>query len=248
MFSINYQSSLIDWCESNYGILSYFINSITSLSFTIHAYYHYSSYIPLLIYKKELWRYLIITKMCIGVSHLFFHLTMSELGQLLDELFIAVYICMFAYIVNVIDGYVILPFIVSIIKPDVTRFCLLFSGLYYIAKIYNEIIITGESIKIFNMVSVQFIVSLVFWTSDMLLCPILPISLHWLWHIYASLAQHNFITLTIGILHKDTLQFNLEKLFYITLQTKKNDSKLSEIKTLICENESDSDDDDFVQC
>ena len=128
MFSINYQSSLIDWCESNYGILSYFINSITSLSFTIHAYYHYSSYIPLLIYKKELWRYLIITKMCIGVSHLFFHLTMSELGQLLDELFIAVYICMFAYIVNVIDGYVILPFIVSIIKPDVTRFCLLFSG------------------------------------------------------------------------------------------------------------------------
>jgi uncharacterized membrane protein YcgQ (UPF0703/DUF1980 family) len=182
--------------------------------------------------------------MFLGVFSLFFHLTLSEFGQFLDELFIASWIFLMTYIVEVIDNYIILPFAIFIIKPYITRFSLLFIGLYYIYKMCDKLNFEGDSLKVFNIASLQFFVSFVFWVSDMILCPVLPVSLHWMWHIYVALSQHNFVTLIIGNLNKDILEFNFSNSFYITLEIKKTEKELSEIKTLI---KDDSDDDDFVQ-
>ena len=94
MLSIRYRTSVVDWCETNYNTLSFvceFMNAISSIAYTIHAYYHYYHYTPIVSDKKQIWKLLFVNNMILGLSFLISH-NLSELGQFLDEACIVIWI------------------------------------------------------------------------------------------------------------------------------------------------------------
>lgn len=184
----NYFSSTIDWCEINNEksvMIVEFWNSISSLFISVlgvvGVYYYPNATI------------LYHTLIPIGITSFYFHATLSLLGQMLDEFFIAYsivvslhyinyYVCRICnpYYLIVINGAQI---IILFVNPSLNRF-ILFMYAGYCYKIINHIKnteCTDLSLKHINIAQKVFIMAVCCWLIDYL-C-VLPINLHALWHV-----------------------------------------------------------------
>ncbi|XP_069734285.1 alkaline ceramidase 1 [Phaenicophaeus curvirostris] len=85
----SYQSAEVDWCEGNFersAIIAEYYNTISNVSFFILS--------PVLFYLNQQYRqqralpmYVVsVLFLCIGIFSTYFHMTLSYVGQLLDEL------------------------------------------------------------------------------------------------------------------------------------------------------------------
>lgn len=252
MLSFNYNSSVVDWCETNYDTLSFvceFMNAITSITYTIHAYYHYHHYTPLISIsnKKQMWKLIFLNNMALGISSFLFHATLSEFGQFLDEACIVIWMYMTAYILNVLDFFICLPIFVFIFYPYFTRFSLFIVCGMYLIKSYPNLQKTPSIQRTTKCAFIQFSFAILCWLIDFILCPILPCSLHWVWHIYGALAQHNLITSMIASSNIYDLCLNFSYPFYVIV-SKTQLISLEENQSLLSDNsdDDDNDNDDFV--
>ena len=215
MLSLSYLSSTVDWCESNFKISYYiceYMNSISSLFYTGISLFHIWYFIPI-VKKKVYWKLLFLNNIILGLSSFLFHATLSELGQCLDELFILTFIFIVASIISntyYSKIYLLIPVIVFIFFPNLTRFSLLFVGLVIFYLNY-PIFLKPYLIKGLCNSFIYFALAFIFWIVDILFCSYLPFSLHWLWHIASALAQHNFIcTLIVQQYPSTTYLINLK--------------------------------------
>ena len=249
MLSIRYKSSVVDWCEMNYNTLSFvceFMNAISSIAYTIHAYYHYYHYTPLVSDKKQIWKLLFMNNMILGLSSFLFHATLSEFGQFLDETCIVIWMSLIAHILNVLDFFVVLPVLTFMFRPYFTRFSLFFVGGLYLIKSQKTLQKTPSIQRATKCAFTQFSFAVLCWIIDFLFCPLLPFSLHWIWHIYGALAQHNLISSIIASTNIYDLSLNFSNSFYITVSQSK-EIRLEEKWSLLNSNSDTSDDeDDFV--
>ena len=199
-----YESSSIKWCETIYLYSDYiceFLNTITGFSYI---------YFSLLLFQNlklihgqnfgfkniknmssiELNNYSIYaTILLIGIFTVYFHGTLSLMGQLLDEFSILALLLLFDMNHN---KYLLLKicigFILFIKFSFFNRFMLFGYGFYRSRHLfydfyYNE----NRKLKIlFIYGTILFFAGTFFWILDIFYCPYLPISLHWLWHIFSS--------------------------------------------------------------
>jgi len=188
-----YFSSTIDWCEPNseYSIIIIeFWNSISSLIISVLGLvgiYYYPD--TAILYH---------TLIPIGITSFYFHATLSVLGQLLDELFIAYSIVISLHYVNnyiykICNPYFLIllngtQIIVLFINPNINRF-ILFMYAGYCYKIINHIkntTSTNLSFKYITMSQYIFIIALTCWVIDYV-C-FISINLHAIWHILIGIS------------------------------------------------------------
>ena len=187
-----YLSSSIDWCENNFTLTDYIAETMNTFS----AFYFFI--ICHRIYKKcnKLTRYIeyqLYNVFLVGLFSIYFHGTLSKLGQLLDEM--SIFVLVLVNSVQIITNfsfnsythkkymsieylylYVLSVLFFMTIYPAYNRFILVFIGsiiLIFInmAKMSNDLAISNR----------LFVLSFIIWTID-IIC-FLPISIHWIFHI-----------------------------------------------------------------
>lgn len=189
----NYFSSPIDWCEinnENSGIIVEFWNSLSSLFIcclgVVGIYYYPNTAI------------LYHTLIPIGITSFYFHATLSLLGQMLDELFIAYSIVISMHYINnyiytICNPYYLIlingaQLIVLVINPNLNRI-ILFMYATYCYKIINHIknnTCNDVSFKYITMSQNVFIIAVCCWLIDYI-C-FIPINLHAMWHILIGIS------------------------------------------------------------
>ena len=194
-----YESSSIDWCESNYIIINCIAEIMNTLSgfifiiFSIIQYYSIKDYI-----NTRFEVILIYINFIIGVGTMIFHSTLNLFGQYVDELGILVLICLFTYYFSE-NYYVLFSGFLSLLVPHYNRFFLMFYSFYcsYYVFTNKRGLIADEQKHIIKNSGYLMSVSLLFWLVDIFFCNYLIISLHWIWHILSSIVLHNLIILII---------------------------------------------------
>lgn len=197
-----YESSSINWCESNYYFSNFiceFNNSWSSLLyiyFAIYTIYYYSKFI-----NNYYIYFILFSSILVGITSYLFHSTLSIAGQLMDESSIILFIISSDITVN--KNYLVTFFfsiflILSLMIPFYCRFVLLSLGCYII---YNTVLNIKDRHKnlwkYFKMTLKIFISAIIFWIIDIFLCDYLLFATHFIWHILTSIALHNLIILTI---------------------------------------------------
>lgn len=197
MFDPTYLSSSIDWCENNYEISSLiveFVNSWTSLFITLVGIIgmHYHPTVSILY----------ATLILIGITSFYFHATLSEAGQMADELSIMMAIISTTIYINtyilqwIPNNYILFLSIVKFgsmfIFPEFNRFILFTWGmliLRYVKYFYNM-----SSDKIRNNILVAFyyfILAVFCWSIDfMCLYDVSILYLHGWWHIFIGMCGY----------------------------------------------------------
>lgn len=207
MFS--YESSKVDWCETNYFFSNYiceFQNSFSSFIYCILTYYQYSKYNNMITNNKFFFNLLFINNFLLGISSFLFHSTLSYVGQFLDEGFIVTFI----FLINIIFSdkyYIIIELFFAMINPKYTRFFLFLIGAKHIYQVLQKKF--EPDIKYGLKISLgYFIFSIIFWIIDLIFCDYLLISLHWLWHIISAIALYNIVIVTIVYKHDNMKLIN----------------------------------------
>ena len=205
----NYFSSTIDWCEinnENSVIIVEFWNSISSLFISflgaVGIYYYPNT---IILYH---------TLIPIGITSFYFHATLSLLGQMLDEFFIAYSIVVSLHYINynvyrICNPYYLIlingaQIIILFVKPTLNRF-ILFMYAGYCYKIINNIKnteCTDLSLKYINIAQKVFIMSACCWVIDYL-C-VIPINLHALWHVLIGVSA-TFIFHALRVISSNNL-------------------------------------------
>lgn len=222
---MEYESSSVSWCESNYTINRFiceFNNTLSSfmyIFFGIYQLLYYSKYLN----KKNnklFFKLLFITNIIIGIGSILFHSTLSIFGQLVDELSIIVFICLMNFVFN---DDILLPcvLILSLFFSYYSRFIMLSVGIYCIVNLLKKI-------KTFDIILAEylfknlfiFFISLVFWFLDIFICERLFFATHFIWHIFSSIALHNMTVLAIYY-KNDQLTLNNNLIFDIVKKRRK---------------------------
>ncbi|XP_038627550.1 alkaline ceramidase 1 [Tachyglossus aculeatus] len=221
-----YQSSEIDWCESNFQhseVVAEFYNTISNVTFFIFG--------PLMMYllhpyaqKRSLYVHCVwILFMVVGAFSVYFHMTLSFLGQLLDEISILWLLA---------AGYSIwLPrsYFPAFLKEDRSRFTrmvlittVVSTLLAFIRPVVNAYVLNGIGLHIIYVVTLEYrktssaelkkmvLVSLawwflavVSWLSDRLLCAfwqrISFFYLHSIWHVLISITFPHSVALMVCV-------------------------------------------------
>jgi alkaline ceramidase len=228
-----YESSDITWCETKYTLLNdvcEIANTITGIPYIILSIiglinlYHLKknnkclfnikySYIDQFEYYKLLYKIYIF----VGLFTIYFHSTLSYVGQLCDEISILIFIS----IINTIPDYnpiiLLLELPTMIFVPKLNRFTLFIfaiiksKNIFYIHK-------TIHNYKIKQLLFyciILFILSIIFWLVDIFYCKYLLFSLHWLWHIFSSYAGFYIITYVLAINIKSMDKIDINYYFFI---------------------------------
>ncbi|XP_012501658.1 PREDICTED: alkaline ceramidase 1 [Propithecus coquereli] len=208
-----YQSSEIDWCESNFQhseVVAEFYNTFSNVTFLIFG--------PLMMFlmhpyaqKRSCYIYGISGLfMLVGLFSMYFHMTLSFLGQLLDELAILWLLggcysiwmprCYFpAFLAGSRPQFIRLVFIttmvstfLSFLRPTVNAYALnsiALHILYIVVQEYKKS--TNKELRHLIEVSVVlWALALASWLSDRLLCSFWQrihfFYLHSIWHVLMS--------------------------------------------------------------
>jgi hypothetical protein len=205
----NYFSSTIDWCEinnENSVIIVEFWNSISSLFISVLG--------VVGVYNYPNTAILYHTLIPIGITSFYFHATLSLLGQMLDEFFIAYSIVISLHYINYYVSRICNPYylilingaqiIILFVNPTLNRF-ILFAYAGYCYKIINHIKnseCTDLSLKYINIAQKVFIMSACCWVIDYL-C-VIPINLHALWHVLIGVSA-TFIFHALRVISSNNL-------------------------------------------
>ena len=210
---IDYQSSLVDWCESNYffsNIICEWNNSWSSLLYSIFSYYIYNNYNKYI--NDYIIYFMIFAGFIVGMTSFLFHSTLSIAGQILDESSIILFIISSDLVINrqytitIIFSIFLLG---SFYYPFYSRFILFILGLLIINKTYNRVRIYSKPIyPYFKQTLKILIMSIFIWICDLVFCDHLLFALHFIWHILSAIALYNLIILTILMHNKNVTLTN----------------------------------------
>ena len=211
-----YESSKISWCEISYNVSNYICEFFNSMSGFIYVYHSLKLYDDLnLIYgnnfslqnyyklpffeKKNL--DIIVYSFLIGIFSVYFHGTLSYLGQLLDEYSIYLLVMTLDIGKELTLQKKLLGFMVMNIIPEYNRFGLFIYGFYKSLDLFKIFYYdtNDKSRRIFLNGNLLFTIGFVIWIIDVFYCEKLVISIHWLWHIFSSYAFYflsNYVILT----------------------------------------------------
>ena len=188
--SILYQSSTIDWCEHNYIVSTYvaeFLNSVSNIPLLYWGYVQYRNnnhrnnnrshqYVNLLY----------LNYFIIWLSSIFFHITLSSMGQFFDE----TSILFFIILLRPNDQYkytkVAASLATFIFMPNYNKYILSTIAIHQSYKIYMGTKTKKEQELIQNAI-LYLTYAMICWTADIFYCDYLHFSLHWIWHIFAGL-------------------------------------------------------------
>ncbi|KAG5668149.1 hypothetical protein PVAND_016101 [Polypedilum vanderplanki] len=221
--SLEWHSSPVDWCEPNYQILSYvaeFYNTFSCLIMVFVppiAIYLFRNYAKAVNCGIQAIMFMLIV---VGVTSMYFHGTLSLMGQLLDELSIlwvyALGVCLYCpskYIPKsmcrkkfsvVITAIALMFTVLSVWKPFVNAFAqmsLTIPIIYYVStEIKNLKRNEKEVYKIGVKTLVMGITAVILWFNDRLFCEFYKsygiIYLHAIWHILSFTASYYASCLT----------------------------------------------------
>lgn len=207
-------SSHVDWCEQNYSIvpsIAEFWNTISNSIFFVIP--------PILIYLFKqyqrqvcrgvnvVWILLIV----VGVGSVYFHSTLSLVGQLMDEVAI-LYVCLSALANWVPSSYLpkafrddrrkfhalliacgIVATALAFVKPEVNHLLLFSFGIPGLALLANELRMC-DCPRVYHvgvMSAVWFFTAVGCWVSDRFFCNQIHFQyLHCAWHIFICLGAY----------------------------------------------------------
>jgi len=201
-----YETSSVDWCETNYIFSSFiceFMNSFSSFAYCLLTLYQYNKYKHYIVNNNRFFYLLFLNNIMVGLSSFLFHSTLSYMGQILDEGFIVTFI----FLVNILFSdkyYIVGELAIALYFPYYTRFLLFIIGgkhIYYLLKKKFRVDIKNGLILSLK----YFILSIIFWIIDLVFCNYLIISLHWIWHIISAIALYNIVIVTIVYKNKKIL-------------------------------------------
>uniref|UniRef100_A0A8C6RVJ8 Alkaline ceramidase n=1 Tax=Nannospalax galili TaxID=1026970 RepID=A0A8C6RVJ8_NANGA len=214
-----YQSSEVDWCESNFQhseLVAEFYNTFSNVFFFIFG--------PLMMFllhpyaQKRTWGIYVISVlfMVIGLFSMYFHMTLSFLGQLLDEISIlwllasgySVWLPR-CYFPNFLQGnrshFTCLVFTATMIstfltflKPTINAYALNSIGIHIL-----YIVTSNQDLRHLIEISVVLWVSaLTSWISDRALCSFWQrihfFYLHSIWHVLISITfPYGIVTMAL---------------------------------------------------
>ncbi|XP_037927802.1 alkaline ceramidase [Teleopsis dalmanni] len=215
-------SSPVDWCEGNYIIstnIAEFVNTISNVLFIllppllIHLFKEYGRFVTPGIHI--LWILLII----VGLSSMYFHATLSLIGQLLDELailwvFMAAYSLFFPkryyphFCQNDRKSFRILMLVLAITatglslwKPIVNAFVLMGMGVPTMIMLYKELQRVKDQ-RVYRLgirSTAVWLIAVFCWVNDRMLCDLWSAVnfpyLHGFWHIFIFIAAYTVLVL-----------------------------------------------------
>lgn len=189
-----YESSIVNWCETNYEYTVYiaeFWNTITSLFISIAG-----------IYQLKFDKPIGISIILCGIFSAYFHMTLSLLGQLLDELSISVILIITILKIRSLLKHTIMSydlFLFAIIQlsvqfvfPSINRFILFLYGFVFISN-YKLLLHYLKKKFYYNVSLYMFGISVIVWILDFP-CFNIPVNFHSIWHISIAIT-----TWTIGM-------------------------------------------------
>ncbi|XP_007952682.1 alkaline ceramidase 1 [Orycteropus afer afer] len=209
-----YQSSEVDWCESNFvysELVAEFYNTFSNVPFFIFGPLMMSLMHPY-AQKRSLWTHGVCAIfMVVGLFSMYFHMTLSFLGQLLDEIAIlwllASGYCIWMpccyypsflkknrprFIRLVITTTVVSTFL-SFLRPTINAYALNSIAIHILYIVIQEYKKTSnkELRRIIEVSIVLWAIALTSWISDRLVCSFwqqINFSyLHSIWHVLISI-------------------------------------------------------------
>ncbi|XP_037680106.1 alkaline ceramidase 1-like [Choloepus didactylus] len=208
-----YQSSEVDWCESNFQhsqFVAEFYNTFSNVTFLILG--------PLIMYLMHPYTqkrsghiyHVWVLFMVIGLFSMYFHMTLSFLGQLLDEISILWFLaccysiwlprCYFptflgknrARFTRLVFVITVVSTFLSFLRPTVNAYVLNCVGLHITYMMVQEYKKTNNK-DIRHLVEVSMVLwafALTSWLSDRFLCSFWQrihfFYLHSIWHVFIS--------------------------------------------------------------
>lgn len=232
MTVLDYESSPISWCETNYNIfgnICEFYNTLTGASYILSGILFlknlriiFGNYVTLfnffnLNYHEKYYYSVYLIHLLIGIFTIYFHGTLSLMGQLLDEFSIFVLILLFdiEHMQHFFKKFIICFFVFFFIRSDFNRFLLFAYGFYrsrylfmdYFNNPYNKLK------KLFEYGVLALFSGIFCWILDLFFCDNLYIHLHWVWHI---LSGYSLYLLSNYILFRKTkVKFDFKYIFFV---------------------------------
>ncbi|KAM5238284.1 alkaline ceramidase 1 [Ctenodactylus gundi] len=220
-----YQSSEVDWCESNYQhseLVAEFYNTFSNVSFLVFG--------PLMMvlmrpYAQKRSRYIygiMALFVCIGLFSMYFHMTLSFLGQLLDEISIlwllaggySIWLprCYFPAFVGrsrfqftclMLVATVISTFL-SVLRPTMNAYALNSVAIHivYIVRLEYKKTSNKQLRHLIEISVVLWAIALTSWISDRFFCSFWQrihfFYLHSIWHVIISFTfPYGMVTLAL---------------------------------------------------
>jgi len=218
MAILNYESSPISWCERNYEIILYiceFYNTLTGLSYVLSGFFFKRNLIKIFGDKFSLKNYnnlniyekyylsVYLAHLFIGIFTIYFHGTLSLMGQLLDEFSIFVLILLFdiQHMKYFLIKFIICFIIFFFVRSDFNRFLLFAYGFYRSRHLFSDYFNNkNKNLKnLFVKGTISLFIGIFCWILDLLFCDYLYFHLHWAWHIFSGYALYllsNYILFT----------------------------------------------------
>jgi alkaline ceramidase len=208
---LSYETSKIDWCETNYQKSNYIIEYYNSISNIPYILFYLLGYYSTrnIDYSCKLYKLLLL----IGICSFYFHATLSLLGQILDELSILILLSNSIYLLyqdqpkicNIIKISTILFIPIMCLYPVINIAALMIYGVI-ICKIvrkryYAYIEKYGEIRALYYVYitsQVLFVLSFTIWFMDKFLCKkwiFYYLELHAIWHILIGIVGYTGILL-----------------------------------------------------
>ena len=190
-----YKSSTVNWCETDFThndfIIEYY-NTLSSLFITLIGLYGVNKR----LYFTNIYKILIF----VGIFSAYFHMTLSFLGQILDELsitFIMLVVIYEFYKDDISNNHikisyflVLFQIIIQFIFPSINRFALFLYGIIVINK-FKKIIKTGgvDILVYWCLTIISLFLAILFWISDFIFCDTIDLHFHALWHILIGITS-----------------------------------------------------------
>ena len=192
-----YESSPISWCETNYYMTDYiceYYNTLTGFSYILASILLFYNILKIKYENKLIKKYhksIAIIGILIGIFTIYFHFTLSYVGQLLDEYSIFLLFSLFNFKdTNNILLKALICFVLFISFSNYNRFLLLAYGIFKSKYIFISYFKNNnfKQKKLFRLGLINLQIGILFWLLDIFFCDYLFISTHWLWHLFSGYA------------------------------------------------------------